>query len=62
MRVGVEKNPQKSIGFSRKMGIELGKPYMVKKAFSGGTLILTKIDGKEFSNHINAYVVKKYYA
>ena len=37
-------------------------PYVVKKAFSGGALILTKMDGKEFSGPINADIVKKYYA
>ena len=36
-------------------------PYVVKKAFSGGALILTEMDGKEFSSPINAYIVKKYY-
>ena len=37
-------------------------PYVVKKAFSGGALILTEMDGKEFSDPINADIVKKYYA
>ena len=37
-------------------------PYVVKKAFSGGALILAKMDGKEFSSPINADIVKKYYA
>ena len=36
--------------------------YVVKKAFSGGVLILAEMDGKEFSNPINADIVKKYYA
>ena len=34
----------------------------MKKAFSGGALILTEMDGKEFSGPINADIVKKYYA
>ena len=34
----------------------------MKKAFSGGALILAEMDGKEFSNPINADIVKKYYA
>ena len=34
----------------------------MKKAFSGGVLILTKMDGKEFSSPINVDIVKKYYA
>ena len=37
-------------------------PYVVKKAFSGGALILTEMDGTEFSSPINADIVKKYYA
>ena len=37
-------------------------PYVVKKAFSEGALILSKMDGKEFSSPINADIVKKYYA
>ena len=37
-------------------------PYVVKKAFSGGALILAEMDGKEFSSPINADIVKKYYA
>ena len=36
--------------------------YVVKKAFSRRALILVEIDGKEFSNPINADIVKKYYA
>ena len=37
-------------------------PYVVKKAFLRGALILTEMDGKEFSGPINADIVKKYYA
>ena len=37
-------------------------PYVVKKAFSRGALILTEMDGKEFPGPINADIVKKYYA
>ena len=37
-------------------------PYVVKKAFSGGALILVEMDGKEFSSPINTDIVKKYYA
>ena len=37
-------------------------PYVTKKAFSRGALILTKLDGKEFLGPINADIVKKYYA
>ena len=37
-------------------------PYVVKKAFLGGALILIEMDGEEFPNPINADIVKKYYA
>ena len=37
-------------------------PYVVKKAFLGGALILIEMDGKKFPSPINADIVKKYYA
>jgi hypothetical protein len=37
-------------------------PYVVKRAFSGGALILTTMDGEEFTPPMNADVVKKYFA
>ncbi|KAE8733240.1 Detected protein of unknown function [Hibiscus syriacus] len=37
-------------------------PYVVKKAFSGGALILAEMDGKILRNPINSDSVKKYYA
>ena len=37
-------------------------PYMVKKAFSGGALILTKMDWEDLPFPVNSDVVKKYYA
>ena len=37
-------------------------PFVVKKAFSGGALILTNMDGEELPQPINADRVKKYYA
>ena len=45
-----------------KWSLNWERPYVVKKAFSGGALILTEMDGKEFSSPINADIVKKYYA
>ncbi|KAL1126080.1 hypothetical protein V6Z11_A13G087700 [Gossypium hirsutum] len=35
--------------------------YVVKKAFSGGALILTEMDGKSLSNLVNSDSVKKYF-
>ncbi|KAA3467684.1 gag/pol polyprotein [Gossypium australe] len=37
-------------------------PYVVKKAFSGGALILIEIDGKSLPNPVNSDTVKKYFA
>ena len=37
-------------------------PYVVKKAFSGGALVLTNMDGQDLSHPVNSDVVKKYYA
>ena len=36
-------------------------PYVVKKAFSDGALILTHMDGVELPNPVNADIVKKYF-
>ncbi|KAG8491163.1 hypothetical protein CXB51_014306 [Gossypium anomalum] len=36
-------------------------PYVVKKAFSGGALILTEMDGKSLPNPVNSDSVKKYF-
>ena len=36
-------------------------PYVVKKAFSGGALILETMDGEEFPCPMNANAVKKYF-
>jgi hypothetical protein len=36
-------------------------PYVVKKAFLGGSLILTNMDGKDLSKPVNSDAVKKYY-
>ncbi|KAG8490080.1 hypothetical protein CXB51_015364 [Gossypium anomalum] len=37
-------------------------PYVVKKTFSGGALILTEMDGRSLPNPINSDSVKKYFA
>ena len=36
--------------------------YMVKKAFSGGTLIIVDMDGPDFNTHTNSNVVLQYFA
>ena len=35
-------------------------PYVVKRAFSGGALILTTMDGEELPRLVNSDAVKKY--
>ena len=37
-------------------------PYVVKKVFSGGALILTNMDGEELPCFMNADAVRKYFA
>lgn len=37
-------------------------PYVVRKIFSRGAMMLTTKDGEDFSLHVNADVVKKYFA
>ena len=37
-------------------------PFIVKKAFSGGALILTYMDGPELPHPVNSDLVKKFYA
>jgi len=37
-------------------------PSIVKKAFSGGALVLANMDDKEFPSPVNADIVKQYYA
>ena len=36
--------------------------FMVKKVFSGGAMILTTMDGKDFPHPVKANIVKNYYA
>ena len=37
-------------------------PYIVKKVFSWGALILTRMDGEELSLPVNSDTVKRFYA
>ncbi|KAI5431169.1 hypothetical protein KIW84_035360 [Lathyrus oleraceus] len=37
-------------------------PYVVKRAFSGGALILTTMDGEDFTRPVNSDAVKKYFS
>ena len=37
-------------------------PFVVKRAFSGGALVLTNMDGGELPSPVNSDVVMRYYA
>ena len=37
-------------------------PFVVKRAFSGGTLVLANMDDEELPSPVNSDVVKRYYA
>ena len=37
-------------------------PFVVKKAFSGGALVLANMDDEELPSPVNSDVVKRYYA
>ena len=37
------------------------KPFVVKKAFSGGALMLGNMDDKELPSPMNSDIVKQYY-
>ena len=37
-------------------------PFVVKKAFSGGALVLTNMDDEELPSPVNSDIVKRYYA
>ena len=37
-------------------------PFVIKKIFSGGAMILTTMDGEYFPHPVNEDIVKKYYA
>ena len=45
-----------------KWALDYEGPYVVKKVFYGGALILTNMDDEEFSRSLNADAVKKYFA
>ena len=37
-------------------------PYVVKRAFSGGALMLTTMAGEDFTRPVNSDAVKKYFS
>ena len=37
-------------------------PFVIKKIFLGGAMILTTMDGKDLPHPVNANIVKRYYA
>ena len=36
------------------------RPFMIKRIFSGGAMILTTMDGEDFPHPVNADIIKKY--
>ena len=36
-------------------------PYVVRKAFSGGALKLSRMDGEDLPRPVNSYSIKRYY-
>ena len=45
-----------------KWALNYDGPYVVKKVFSGGAMILTNMDGEELPRSVNADAVKNYFA
>ena len=37
-------------------------PFVIKRIFSGGAMILTTMDGEDLLHSMNANIVKRYYA
>ena len=37
-------------------------PFVIKKIFSGGAMILNTMDGEDFLHPVNADIGKRYYA
>ena len=62
MRFGLEMNSIESTRFRGKWTPNWQGPYAVKKAFFGGALILTKMEGDELPSLINFDAMKKYNA
>ena len=38
------------------------EPFVIKKVFSGGAMMLTTMDDEDYLHLVNTYIVKKYYA
>ena len=49
-------------GHEGKFALTYKGPYMVKKAFSEGAMILANIDGKDFNMPTNSDAVIQYFA
>ena len=47
--------------FRGKWALNYEGPFLVKKAFSGGALLLMKMDGEELPSLVNSDIVKQYY-
>ena len=51
-----------SKGPQREMVPNYEGPFVIKKAFSRGALLLRNINDEEFPSHVNSDIFKRYYA
>ena len=58
----MKKSNQAMPGHEGKFALTYKGPYMVKKAFSEGAMILANIDGKDFNMPTNSDAVIQYFA
>ena len=59
--LGVEKVSQALKDNRGKWALNYEGPFDVKRAFFGGALVLTNMDGEELPSLVNSDVVKRYY-
>ena len=60
--LGAEESLPSSERQQRKVGPNYEGSFVVKRAFSGGALVLANMDGEELPSFVNSDVVKRYYA
>ena len=58
----LKKVSQAQKDYKRKWATNYEGPFVVKKAFSGGALLLAIIDDEELPSPVNSNIVKRYYA
>jgi len=59
----VLKKVSQALKYNRgKWALNYERPFIVKRAFSGGALVLANMDDEELPSPVNSNVVKRYYA